>query len=141
MTEYKEHTPTPGQFNRLTDRVSWGKRDENVVAKALERTLYSLCAFDGEKIVGYGRIIGDETIFLYIQDIMVVPEYQGRGVGTGVMKNLLEKIDEYRKLNPRIRVYLGADKGKEGFYEKLGFSTRREAGLGPGMIMWPLPEE
>ena len=35
----------------------------------------------------------------------------------------------------------GADKGKEGFYEKLGFVTRRAADLGPGMIMWPLPQE
>lgn len=141
MITYKEHTPTPRQFNRMTDRVGWGMRDEGVVATALKNTLYSLCVFDGEKLIGYGRIIGDESIFLYIHDIMVVPQYQGKGVGRGIMENLLKRIDEYRQTNPRIRVYLGADKGKEGFYKKLGFSTRSEADLGPGMIMWPLPKE
>lgn len=41
-------------------------------------TLYSLCIYDENKLIGYGRNIGDKTIFLYIQDIMVSPEYQGK---------------------------------------------------------------
>ena len=34
-----------------------------------------------------------------------------------------------------MRTYLGASKGKEKFYEKFGFITRIDAGLGPGMIL------
>ena len=59
-------------------------------------------------------------LFLYIQDIMVVPEYQGQKVGTKIMNELLKKVDEYKKVNPNIRTYLGASKGKEKFYEKFG---------------------
>ena len=108
--------------------------------KALSNSLYCLCAFDGDEIIGFARIIGDETIFLYIQDVMVKPEYQGHGIGRQIMKKLMEQIAVYCRTNPRIRTYLGADKGKEGFYKKLGFETRAGAGLGSGMVMIGRPE-
>ena len=43
------------------------------------------------------------TIFLYIQDIMVIPEYQGKKIGTGIMNKLIEKINEYKKINSYIK--------------------------------------
>lgn len=52
-----------------------------------------------------------------------------------IMNKLLEKINELRKENPNIRVYLGATKGKERFYEKFGFVKRLDADLGYGMIL------
>ena len=136
MITYKEFTPSPQQFNMLTDSVGWGTRDESVVEKALANSLYCLGAFDGEKLIGFARIIGDETIFLYIQDVMVMPEYQGQKVGTGIMEKLIEKINEYKKVNNGIRTYLGASAGKEDFYKRFGFDTRAGAGLGPGMVLF-----
>ena len=136
MITYKEFTPSPQQFNILTDSVGWGTRDESVVEKALANSLYCLGAFDGDKLIGFARIIGDETIFLYIQDVMVIPEYQGQKVGTGIMKKLIEKINEYKKVNNGIRTYLGASAGKEDFYKRFGFETRADAGLGPGMVLF-----
>lgn len=123
-------------FNYLTEKVGWGTRDKSVIEEALNNTLYSVSIYDDNKIIGYGRIIGDKTIFLYIQDIMVIPEYQGRKIGTKIMNALLVKIDEYKKINPNIRTYLGASKGKEGFYEKFGFKTRSNVDLGEGMILF-----
>lgn len=123
-------------FNCLTDKVGWGTRDANVVEEALNNTLYSVSIYDDNKIIEYGRIIGDKTIFLYIQDIMVIPEYQGQNVGTKIINLLLTKVDEYKKVNPNIRTYLGASKGKEKFYEKFGFNTRSNADLGEGMVLF-----
>ena len=77
---YKEHTPTPEEFNNLTEAVDWGTRENKIIEEALKHTLYSLCVYDENKLIGYGRIIGDKTIFLYIQDIMVIPEYQGKKI-------------------------------------------------------------
>lgn len=135
MIEYKEKVPTPIEYNYLTNEVGWGTREENIVEIALNNSIYSICAYENENIIGYGRIIGDKTIFLYIQDIMVVPEYQNKKVGTNIMKKILEKINELKKINPNIRTYLGASKEKEKFYKKFGFITRREADLGEGMIL------
>ena len=131
-----ERIPTSDEFNTLTDAVDWGKRDNKIVEEALKNTLYSICVYDGDKLIGYGRIIGDKTIFLYIHDVMVIPEYQGKKIGTKIMENLLEKIKEYKKVNPEIRTYLGASKGKEGFYEKFGFVSRPNNELGAGMILY-----
>ena len=133
---YKEHTPTPKEFNNLTEAVDWGTRENKIIEEALKHTLYSLCVYDENKLIGYGRIIGDQTIFLYIQDIMVIPEYQGKKIGTGIMNKLIEKINEYKKVNPEIRTYLGATKGKENFYEKFGFISRPNEELGAGMILY-----
>ena len=113
MIKYIEKTPSAEEFNYLTSSVGWGIRKNNIIDEALKNTLYSLCAYYDTKLIGYGRIIGDKTIFLYIQDIMVIPEYQNKHIGTGIMESLLKQINLYKKVNPHIRTYLGASKGKE----------------------------
>lgn len=136
MIKYIEQTPSADEFNYLTNSVGWGIREKNIIEEALKNTLYSLCVYDNDKLIGYGRIIGDKTIFLYIQDIMVIPEYQSKHIGTGIMNNLLNQIDQYKKINPDIRTYLGASQGKESFYEKFGFISRPNEELGSGMILY-----
>lgn len=136
MIKIKENINNVEEYNFLYDSVEWGHYDETISKIALENTLYSVSIYDDENIIGYGRIIGDKAIFMYIQDIMVKKEYQGNKIGTQIMNLLLKKVDEYKKINSDLRVYLGASKGKEKFYEKFGFVTRKDADLGEGMILW-----
>ncbi len=91
MIEYKEKVPTTIEYNYLTNAVGWGTREDDIVEIALSNSIYSICAYENDKIIGY------KTIFLYIQDIMVIPEYQNKEVGTNIMKNILEKINELKK--------------------------------------------
>ena len=135
MINIKENLKNVEEFNLLYDAVGWGAYDEKIAQKALDNTFYSVSVYDGNQIIGYGRIIGDAICFLYIQDIMVKPEYQGNKIGTMIMNKLLEKINEIKKENPNLRVYLGASKNKEKFYEKFGFVKRIDADLGYGMIL------
>ena len=135
MINIKENIKNVEEFNLLYDDVGWGAYDDNITQKALDNTFYSVSAYDDNKIVGYGRIIGDTICFLYIQDIMVKPEYQGNKIGTMIMNKLLEKINEIKQENPDLRVYLGASKNREEFYEKFGFIKRIDANLGYGMIL------
>ena len=129
--KYIDKAPTVDEFNQLTEAVGWGRRENAIVE---EDTLYSVCAYDEDKLIGYGRIIGDKTIFLHIHDVMVRPDYQGMGIGTVIMNKILDKVNEYRRVNPNIRVYLGVSKGKEGFYEKFGFVSRPNESIGAGMV-------
>jgi len=133
--EYIQKKPSPKEYNNLIKSVGWGTWDEEIIEEALEHTLYSVCAYDGNKIVGMGRIIGDKTIFLYLHSIAVHPDYQGNKIGTSIIEQLLKKVEEYKKVNPDIRTYLGADKGREGFYEKFGFVRRPNNKVGAGMIL------
>ncbi len=111
-----------------------GAYDNNISKRALDNTFYSVSIYDGNKIIGYGRLIGDTICFMYIHDVMVLPEYQSKKIGTMIMNKLLEQIKELKKENPSIRVYLGASKNKEKFYEKFGFVKRIDVGLGYGML-------
>ena len=131
-----DRIPSTKDYNKLTDKVGWGVRQEKIVETALKNSLYCVSVYFSYELIGFGRIIGDKTIFIYIQDIMVMPKYQNKGIGTQIMKKLLEKIDEFKIENPNIRTYLGASKGKEDFYKRFGFKTRKEADLGEGMILF-----
>lgn len=135
MLEIKENINNVKEFNLLYDLVGWGSYDDKISKRALENTFYSVSVYDNNNIVGYGRLIGDTICFMYIQDVMVKPDYQNKKIGTMIMNKLLEKIEELKKENPDLRIYLGASKGKEGFYERFGFIKRIDANLGYGMIL------
>lgn len=66
MFRIEENKISIDNFNYLTNIVGWGTRESYVVEEALNNTLYSVSIYDDNKIIGYGRIIGDKTIFLYI---------------------------------------------------------------------------
>ena len=134
MISIKENVNSIEEFNYLYDAVGWGSYDEKVSEKALANTMYSVSVYDDDKIIGYGRIIGDGICFLYIHDVMVTPKYQNKKIGSQIMNKLLEKVNQIKIENPYVRVYLGASKGKEKFYERFGFITREDANLGSGMI-------
>ena len=135
MILLKENVNNVEEFNYLFDQVGWGCHEDEISKKALENTTYSVSIYDNEKIIGYGRLIGDGICYIYIHDIMVLPEYQKQKIGTKIMNKLLERISQIKQENPYVRVYLGASKGKEKFYEKFGFITRDNADLGSGMIL------
>ena len=135
MISIKENVNSIEEFNYLYDAVGWGSYDKKVSEKALANTMYSVSLYYDDKIIGYGRIIGDGICFLYIHDVMVIPKYQNKKIGSQIMNKLLEKVNQIKIENPYVRVYLGASKGKEKFYERFGFITREDANLGSGMIL------
>ena len=135
MISIKENVNSVEEFNYLYDAVGCESYDEKISEKALENTIYSVSVYEDNKIIGYGRLIGDEICFLYIHDVMVIPKYQNKKIGTQIMDKLLEKVNQIKLENPYVRVYLGASKGKEKFYERFGFITRENANLGSGMIL------
>ena len=108
MIRIKENVNSVEEFNYLYDAVGWGSYDEKVSKKALNNTYYSVSIYDDNKIIGYGRLIGDGICFMYIHDVMVMPEYQNKKIGTSIMNKLIEKIENIKKENPDARVYLGA---------------------------------
>ena len=135
MLHIKENNKNVEEFNFLYNSVGWGAYNEDITKKALDNTFYSVSVYENDTIVGFGRLIGDTICFMYIQDVMIKPEFQNKKIGTMIMNRLLEKINELKKENPDIRVYLGATKGREGFYERFGFVKRTDANLGYGMIL------
>lgn len=135
MITVKENVKNIEEFNYLYDAVGWGAYEKEITKQALDNTYYSVSIYDNDKIIGYGRLIGDTICFMYIHDVMVLPVYQSKKIGTMIMNKLLEEINHIKEKHPDVLVYLGASKNKEGFYEKFGFITREKANLGAGMIL------
>lgn len=77
-------------------------------------------AFDGDKLVGAARALSDGDEHAVIYDMVVLPDYQGKGIGKLIMERLLEQVDVPT-------VILFAVPGKEPFYKKLGFARMKTA--------------
>ena len=70
-------------------------------------------------MVGFARATGDKVFNATIWDVVVRPQYQRRGVGLLVMRELLDELDSYEI--PLVTLY--ADPGTDGFYKRFGFLT------------------
>lgn len=98
--------------------------------------MFSICAFLNSKIVGYGRIIGDKGIYYYIQDVIVLPRYQRRGIGKKIMKALMGFLKKHADKTAFIGLMVA--RGYSQFYELYGFIRRPDDS--PGMFRYNLQE-
>lgn len=77
-------------------------------------------AWDADKLIGAGRAITDGIAYTAIFDVVVLPEYQGKGIGTQIMNFLAER-------STALHIILHSVPGKEDFYRKLGYSKMKTA--------------
>ena len=96
-----------------------------LVERALANNLYDVIAVKDDEVIGMGRLVGDGVMYWYLQEIVVLPEYQGEGIGTAIVNKLLEYISEHTEEGNFTSVGLTAAEGKEGFYERFGFAKSR----------------
>ncbi len=85
----------------------------------VRRSTVFIGAFDGDRLVGMGRAISDGVSDAYIQDVVVLQEYRGRGIGKMVVEEIV------RRLKRRGIDWIGliSTPGQEGFYQTMGFET------------------
>lgn len=132
--EFKENAITPEIYRELRSSVEWTNFNVEQTAQGLSRSLYSLVVFDEQKPVGMGRVVGD-GIYNIICDVVVDPAYQGKGIGSQIMKRLLNYLKKQTPENGRTSIQLIAEKGKETFYERFGFKLVPNESSGSGMRM------
>lgn len=90
---------------------------------AMDHSLFRVSVFDDNNIIAMARVIGDMGLCYYIKDVVVRPEYQRKGIGSILLKEILSFIDSHGISGSYIAVELAALPDKIGFYEKLGFSS------------------
>ncbi|MDE6740653.1 MAG: GNAT family N-acetyltransferase [Lachnospiraceae bacterium] len=116
-------------FIRLKVATGFIERPLQQVEMALKNGLFNVSAICDGKVVGMGRLVGDGAMYWYLQEIVVLPEYQGKGIGKSIVNRLIEYIKSTAIPGTIIDIGLTAVKGKEPFYEKFGFSIR-STGMG-----------
>ena len=98
-------------FLSLARQVWPGEYDLPKTREALKKTI-NITAYDGAILAGCLRILTDGCFFGTITEILVLPEYQGRGIGSRRL--------QLAKENAPTMLYFGAQPGAEVFYEKNG---------------------
>ncbi|MBR1866649.1 MAG: GNAT family N-acetyltransferase [Lachnospiraceae bacterium] len=136
MIALKENKITVSEYLRIREQVGWRPLLQDQAAQALDHSLYVVGAYDGEWLVGMGRIVGDGAVICYVQDLIVVPEYQKQKIGSMVLETLMAYVEHIRKNGSQMMLCLMCAKGRESFYEKHGFIARPTQELGPGMIQY-----
>jgi GNAT superfamily N-acetyltransferase len=83
---------------------------------------HSICfgVYDGEKQIGFARVVSDRATFAYIGDVFILDEYRGRGLG----KRLMEQILAHPDLQ-NLRRWILATRDAHGLYEQFEFSVLR----------------
>ena len=103
----------------LYSSVGWTNYtdDPEMLKKAFENSLLTLGAYDGDKLVGVIRTVGDGYSIVFIQDILVFPEYQRRGIGTRLIREIMDRFSEVYQLQ------LMTDNTPKtiSFYQSVGF--------------------
>jgi GNAT superfamily N-acetyltransferase len=130
-----EILPSAEDYRRLRQAVGWRLHDLDVIEQYLPRSLFGVCAVHNGRTIGMARVIGDGGLTFYVQDVVIEPEYQRKGVGSRLMDRVMDYIRAHANQNSVVGLMSAA--GKEAFYEKYGFTTRPTDKLGSGMtIFW-----
>ena len=92
---YKEDEILP-----LYAAVGWRAYTENreALLRGFEHSLLVLAAYEKDKLLGILRAVGDGYTIVFIQDILVYPERQRQGVGTALLKALLDRYPQVRQI-------------------------------------------
>ena len=116
------------ELSRLYKIASVGNKPPEALATVLGNSLFGCFAYADGAFAGAGRALADGPDCAYIADVAVLPDHQGRGLGTAIMRRLLAQAGQYKK------VILNAKPGTEAFYRKLGFLPMTTA-----MAIWDDP--
>lgn len=100
----------------LYKQNEWSSANKpNELYNALLNSETLITAWEGEKLVGLGNAISDGYLTVYYPHLLVLPEYQGKGIGKLIMDKMQEKYGHFHMQ------MLTADGRAVDFYKKNGF--------------------
>ena len=109
----------------LFEQAPWARgRTEDDIQQMLSHTDLMVLAWDGDSLVGCGRVLTDYVYRVSIWDVIVDQAYRGQDIGT--------KIINYILTHPslkRVELFWLCTRDKQSFYETLGFSAKEQTGM------------
>ena len=117
IREYAEYREN--EILRPYRSVGWTAYTENLSAlrQGFEHSLLVLAAYENDKLLGLIRVVGDGATIVFIQDILVFPEMQRKGVGSALLKAVLERYQAVRQ----IELATDDTEKNNAFYRSMGF--------------------
>jgi len=128
--DYRTDLPDAQELAVLFDTTGWyasAPVTADELRRATANSSFWLVGYDGDRLVGFGRVVTDGVMHAMIYDLIVHPDHQNRGIGGDILAYLVDKCLELGIRD--IQLFCAA--GKRRFYEKRGFVARPDDA--PGM--------
>lgn len=129
---YAERVPDCEAYLELFNTTGWNdmyRASAGDLQRSLTRSWHAVSAFEGRKLVGFGRLLSDGVLYAVVFDVIVAPERQRRGIGTGIMQRLLKRCETHGVRD----ILLFSARGTPEFYRRFGFAERSDDA--PGMML------
>ncbi|MBR9698948.1 GNAT family N-acetyltransferase [Candidatus Woesearchaeota archaeon] len=107
------------QLDPLWELIGWKPRGSQKWKEILSKSSYFVTAWDGDILIGCGRILEDGIMCMFY-DIAVLPDHQGKGIGSAIMKKLIGNIKGKDYASIGLWKWEENDMN-QSFYEKFGF--------------------
>ena len=124
ICEYKQYAEQ--EILHLYASVGWTAYTDHpdVLRKGFENSMLTLAAYEDEQLLGIIRTVGDGHTIVFVQDILVFPEYQRKGVGSALLQAILDRYSHVRQIE------LATDNTPKtiAFYKSMGFCEISEIG-------------
>ena len=124
IREYRDYNAE--EILRLYTAVGWTAytKDPEALRKGYENSLLTLAAYEGDCLLGVLRAVGDGQTIVFVQDMLVFPEHQRKGVGSALLKEFLCRFSHVRQ----IELVTDDTPKTVAFYKALGFRELSEIG-------------
>lgn len=123
-------------FIRLFASAGWGELPQDLVELSLANSYATFSVKSENKVIAMARLLGDGAMSFFLKDLVVAPEYQRTGIGSRLLTHVEEYIRTQLKSGWEGYLQLVSAKGKEAFYQKMGYATHPHEHSGPGMSKW-----
>ena len=111
-----DHRPYPSELKALFSQTTWAKdRKEEDIQILIQHLDVYVSIRDGNQLIGFGRATTDSIYRALIDDVIVDENYQKQGIGTIIMKSLLEQLSAVEE------IFLNTREGLQSYYQQFGF--------------------
>ena len=136
MLEFIDKAPSYEEYLEMRRQVNFIKLSERIARNALNNAFHITTVRDDGRAVGMIRVLSDGSYANFITDVIVIPDYQRRGIGKELMRRTVEFMKSTMEPGETIILYLMSAIGKEPFYKQFGFKERPNDVWGAGMSQW-----
>ena len=126
MDYRKYEGDSPEKVLSLYESVGWTNytwRPE-MLRQAYAHSLFALTAYDKDVLAGVVQLVGDGASILYVQDLLVRPADQRRGIASEL---LCRALAQYPQVYPTVLLTDDTEKTR-AFYQAMGLTDAVEAG-------------
>ena len=134
--EYIDEAPSLEEYKEMRRAVNFMVLSDRIAGNALNNAFHITTVRDNGRAIGMIRVLSDGSYANFITDVMVIPEYQKRGIGRELMRRTVEFMKSTLQPDETIVLYLMSAIGKEEFYKQFGFRERPNEVWGAGMSQW-----